>query len=80
MKKIALGISIVAFSAVSASAADMAVKAPPMAPPAPVYDWNGWYVGGNVGGGIAGDPSSELAVSGPAFPGLAVGTDRKSVV
>jgi outer membrane immunogenic protein len=74
MKKIALGISIVAFSAVSASAADMAVKAPPMAPPAPVYDWNGWYVGGNVGGGIAGDPSSELAVSGPAFPGLAVGT------
>jgi outer membrane immunogenic protein len=31
-----------------AFAADMAVKAPPPAP-APVYNWTGWYVGGNVG-------------------------------
>ncbi|HWX83103.1 MAG TPA: outer membrane beta-barrel protein [Xanthobacteraceae bacterium] len=28
-------------------AADMAVKAPP--PPAPVYRWTGFYVGGNIG-------------------------------
>jgi outer membrane immunogenic protein len=27
----------------------MPVKAPP--PPAPVYSWNGFYVGGNIGGG-----------------------------
>ena len=30
-----------------AVAADMAVKAPP--PPAPVYRWTGFYVGGNIG-------------------------------
>jgi outer membrane immunogenic protein len=30
-----------------AVAADMAVKAPP--PPAPVYGWTGFYVGGNIG-------------------------------
>jgi outer membrane immunogenic protein len=30
-------------------AADMAVKAPPPAPPPPVYSWNGFYIGGNGG-------------------------------
>jgi outer membrane immunogenic protein len=42
----------------SASAADLALKAPP--PPAPVYNWTGWYVGLNVGGsfGRAGDTST----------------------
>jgi opacity protein-like surface antigen len=32
----------------SAFAADIAVKAPPLAP-APVYSWTGFYVGGNLG-------------------------------
>ena len=32
-----------------ASAADMAVKARPIA--APLYNWTGCYIGGNVGGG-----------------------------
>jgi outer membrane immunogenic protein len=27
----------------------MAVKAPPSPPSAPVYNWTGWYVGGNLG-------------------------------
>jgi opacity protein-like surface antigen len=31
-----------------AVAADMVVKAPPP-PPAPVYGWTGFYVGGNIG-------------------------------
>ena len=31
-------------------AADMPVKAPPLAPPAAVYDWTGIYIGGEVGG------------------------------
>ena len=34
----------------SASAADLAVKAPP--PPAPVYNWTGFYIFGGGGGGI----------------------------
>jgi outer membrane immunogenic protein len=36
-----------------ASAADlgMPMKAPPIAAPVPVYNWTGFYIGGNVGGG-----------------------------
>jgi outer membrane immunogenic protein len=30
-------------------AADMAVKAPPAPPPAPVFSWTGFYAGGNIG-------------------------------
>jgi outer membrane immunogenic protein len=41
-----------------ASAADMALKAPPA--PAPVYSWTGWYAGVNLGGsfGKAADTST----------------------
>ncbi len=43
--------AISAFACVgTASAADMAVKAPPLAS-APAYDWTGFYVGGNAGYG-----------------------------
>ena len=56
MKKFAFVMSILAASAVSASAADMAprtyTKAPPP-PPVAVYNWTGCYIGGNVGGGWA---------------------------
>jgi outer membrane immunogenic protein len=42
---------IAALIGTPAFAADMAVKAPKALPPppAPVYSWTGWYVGGNVG-------------------------------
>src|SRR5436309_11244427 len=45
-----VGLSLVAFSAVQASAADLPVKARPMAPVAVAYNWTGCYIGGNVGG------------------------------
>jgi len=65
----------------SAFAADMAVKAPPSPPPAPVYNWTGFYVGLNVGYGWA-DPSTDIAATetflsgvgvfgGPGFPSTA---------
>jgi len=52
MKRLALAISILAISAVSALAADMApapvyTKAP-VVPPV-LYNWTGFYVGGNIG-------------------------------
>ncbi len=34
-----------------AMAADMAVKARPVAPPVMIYNWSGCYIGGNIGGG-----------------------------
>jgi outer membrane immunogenic protein len=45
----ALASAMLMGSVGSAYAADMAVKAPPMAP-APVWNWTGFYVGANVGG------------------------------
>jgi outer membrane immunogenic protein len=51
MKKLATAIAAIALIGTPAFAADMAVKAPPP-PPAPVYSWTGFYVGGNVGYGF----------------------------
>src|ERR1051325_7239008 len=67
MKKLA--IAAVAGSAlltgiVTASAADMAVKAAPMAP-AP-FSWTGFYIGANVGG--AWTPNNGGSDFGPLFP------------
>ena len=52
MKKLAFAISILAASSISATAADMAVKARPMAID-PAYNWSGFYVGGHLGGAFA---------------------------
>jgi outer membrane immunogenic protein len=48
VKRLATAIAAIALIGTPAFAADMAVKAPPP-PPAPVFSWTGWYVGGNVG-------------------------------
>jgi outer membrane immunogenic protein len=48
MKKLATGIAAAALIGTPALAADMAIKGPPPAP-APIHNWTGWYVGGNVG-------------------------------
>ena len=51
VKKLAIAIAAIALVAAPACAADMAVKAPPPAAPvAPIINWTGWYVGGNLGG------------------------------
>jgi len=52
MKKFVFGIAAsFALFATQASAADMAVKAPPPAPIAAAYNWTGFYLGGQGGGG-----------------------------
>src|SRR5271169_1300429 len=53
-----------------ASAADMAVKAMPVAA-APLYDWTGCYLGGNVGGGWTRMDTSRVSQD-PAIPAFAV--------
>lgn len=50
MKALPFAASVIAFSAATASAADMAVKAPPPAPMVQVYNWTGFYIGLNAGG------------------------------
>jgi outer membrane immunogenic protein len=47
-----LVLAVLAFGG-PAVAADMPLKAPPMAPPVPVWTWTGFYGGFNVGGSVA---------------------------
>ena len=58
MKRIFLTTAAVLISASAASAADLAVlpytKAPAYAPPAPIYNWTGFYIGGHIGGAFGG--------------------------
>jgi outer membrane immunogenic protein len=66
-----LAIAAVAGSAlltgvVTASAADMVVKAVPRAAPVPAFSWTGFYIGANVGG--AWSPNSGSSDFGPLFP------------
>lgn len=53
MKRVALAASILAASAVGASAADMAPRyaKAPVAAPVLIYDWSGIYIGADVGYG-----------------------------
>jgi outer membrane immunogenic protein len=48
VKKLATVVALAGLIGAPAFAADMPVKAAPVAP-APAYSWTGWYVGGNVG-------------------------------
>ena len=53
MKKLLLGsVALIAIIAGPAMAADMPVKAPVLKAPPPValYNWSGFYVGGQAGG------------------------------
>jgi outer membrane immunogenic protein len=44
-----LALGVLSFGTVGAMAADMPVKAAPIAPP-PLFSWTGFYIGGNAGG------------------------------
>ena len=73
MKKLGLAFSAVMFGAAAASAADMAVKAPPMAAPVAIYNWTGFYVGGNIGYGWGQADNNFFPLPSPAqFVNLAV--------
>ena len=72
MKKLlpVVATSLIALGAVTqASAADLPprpyVKAPPVAPAAPIYNWTGFYIGGHVGGAFGGSDN----VLAPGFNG-----------
>lgn len=76
-KSLALLVATVAFGFGSiANAADIPLKARPMA--APVYSWTGFYAGGNVGYGW-GTSSIGSAVTPAAGPVFDTGSDRTNV-
>jgi outer membrane immunogenic protein len=64
MKKLMVATVLVASMAGFAQAADMLVKAPP----APVYNWTGWYVGINGGGAWSSSESDTFSGAGPLAP------------
>jgi outer membrane immunogenic protein len=81
MKKLLVAAALIAGTAASAQAADLARKAPMLkAPPMVVYDWTGFYIGVNGGISVARDrtqllttaPSAEQSVLSP-FGGIGGG-------
>jgi len=71
-----VGLSLVAFSAVQASAADLPVKARPMAPVVTAFNWTGCYIGGNVGGKwVRTSGSTDVAAAGIGAAGSIVWAD-----
>jgi outer membrane immunogenic protein len=63
----AVSFAAIIMAAAPASAADMAVKAPPPAPLPVIYDWSGFYIGGNGGWGQSRNCWDFLDAAGVAF-------------
>lgn len=62
MLKVIFGATVIALSATTASAADLALKAPAATPVK--FTWSGCYVGGHVGGAVSDDhTTNNLGVS-----------------
>lgn len=72
---VAVTASALLAGAGATSAADMAVKAPPMMPPA--FSWTGFYIGANIGG--AWTPNNADSYTGPLFPGYLVAPPQAPV-
>ncbi|MGY3238676.1 outer membrane immunogenic protein [Bradyrhizobium sp. USDA 4448] len=71
MKKIALAAAALTMLTGAASAADLAARPYTTAPPpvAAVYDWTGFYIGGNVGYGWGEDTDPSLSFVNPGNAG-----------
>ena len=63
----AVSFAAITVAAAPASAADMAVKAPPPAPLPVIYNWSGFYIGGNGGWGQSRNCWDFLDAAGVAF-------------
>ena len=65
MKKLVVALASLALLTGSAAAADLPTKAPPMAAPAPVYNWTGFWISGGFGFALADVGTSVVAPTAP---------------
>ncbi len=82
MQKYLLATALAIFGVSSASAADLAARPytkAPMAAPAAVYDWTGFYIGGHVGGAFRGNSDNLVGggVDGRFMGGGQIGWDTQ---
>jgi outer membrane immunogenic protein len=61
-------------TSLTASAADMRLKAPPAPPPPPPFSWSGFYIGGELGGAFANGTVTD------SLFGLSVSSDRTGFI
>ena len=69
--------AILIASTAAGSAADLAVKAPYIAP-ASVWNWTGFYIGGHVGAGWGTTESTLDSIIAPGVPLTAFGLRRRA--
>jgi outer membrane immunogenic protein len=74
-KKLLLTGAALALFATPGFAADLPMKAPVYVPP-PVYNWTGFYIGGNAGWGWSTTKATEIAPGTGAFPAGTAFTPR----
>jgi len=67
MKKLAIALTAIAAFTAPAFAADLAPRAPIYQPPAPVYNWTGFWISGGGGGGLWNADSNVVSFPG-SFP------------
>src|SRR5258708_16980123 len=73
MKKLAIALTATAAFPAPALAADMPARAPVYQPPAPVYNWTGFWISGGGGGGLWNADSNVVA-----FPsGVGITRDQR---
>ncbi len=73
MKKLAIALTAIAAFTAPALAADMPARAPVYQPPAPVYNWTGFWISGGGGGGLWNADSNVVA-----FPsGVGITRDQR---
>jgi outer membrane immunogenic protein len=65
-RRIVLALGVLSISCVGAMAADMPMKAPPIAPPPPPpFSWTGFYIGVHAGGSWSADNDPDYTLTDP---------------
>jgi len=68
-RSLPVAVALAVICTPAAFAADMPVKAAPMVAPVAAYNWTGFYLGGQVGGGWASNTTTTIDASGAFLAG-----------